>query len=68
MNENQKTVVALLTFAAVLLVWAVSVGWCFVVASQPGQAGAMLGALFAFLLGWGFAHEARDQLGRWLES
>jgi len=65
-NENQKTLVALVAMLVFVLVWAGCVVGCCVVACQPGQAGAVLMVVFALCVGWGFFQDTRAALGEWL--
>ena len=62
MNATLRTVAPLLSMLLVLVLWLGGTVGCVVYACQPGNAGALLGAAFVFLMGLGFWHEARESL------
>ena len=63
MNENTRFALALALLAFVVLVVLAALVGTVVYASQPGNAGAMLGAFLVAGLGWGFVQEALQNVG-----
>jgi hypothetical protein len=61
-NENTRIALALVALMFVVLVWLGGTIGTVVYASQPGNAGAMLGAFFVFAVGYGFVREAHTAL------
>lgn len=66
MNEETRTLLALLALALVVFLWMAAVGATIVYACRPGCAGAVVLVLMATCAGWGFVGEARDSLAGWL--
>jgi hypothetical protein len=61
-NENTRIALALVALVFVVLVVLAALVGTVVYASQPGNAGAMLGAFLVAAVGWGFVQEARNAL------